>query len=108
VLIYIKAGPVNRCDQRLMGVARTHGKSPDETAHEEECLFLTAAQHAAMGWEHVFRLRQQINRMKATGCPTQDVELTLEVLLSTLATLDRHERALRGIFASTGIRPMLH
>ena len=80
-----------------MGISHALDKARDETADQVECLFRTAAQHAVMGWEHVFRKRQQINRMKATGCPTQDAELTLEVLLSTLATLDQYERRLHGM-----------
>lgn len=62
---------------------------------EPEAELASAARHRAAARPIVAQQRARIAKLKAVGPCPRDVELTLEVFVSTLALLEEHERALR-------------
>ena len=66
---------------------------------EIEAELAAAARHVAHGHVIVARQRERVARLKARGACTRDHELTLSVFSSTLATLEKHEHALRACAA---------
>jgi hypothetical protein len=63
---------------------------------ERESDLAIAARHVAQGRIIVAHQRQRIARLKALGCAVQEHEFTLQVFVSTLETLEAHERYLRS------------
>jgi hypothetical protein len=61
---------------------------------ETESDLAMAVRHVAQGRIIVAQQRERIGRLKALGCPVENHEHALQVFLSTLEILERHERYL--------------
>ena len=68
----------------------------DVFAAEVEIELALAARHVARARIIVARQRERIAALKTHGSCTRDHELTFGAFVSTLESLERHERALRA------------
>lgn len=69
------------------------------TAIETE--LAVAARHVAQARIIVAQQRERIARLKARGLSTHNYEVTLDVFIGTLQSLEHHERALRTSVAKS-------